>query len=356
MLKTRTAVVMVAALSIHTCLSISGACIDARAQQSQAAVSNEATQQGIKLYEQGDTKGAINDLRAALKLHKDDADAWYYLGLALYRDNDVAGARKALERTIKIRPDYARAHVSLAYLLLVVNKSRDALREAQRALSLDPSSAEAYYIISVVSLRGENPAKALEAVETALKYRPNFAAAFLLKSEALLSMYAQKTDYVPNESPEARAQRTGGVINFLKEAADSLEKCLQLDPSSPRADTWRERLATLRLYQNVKRDNSNGERTIYPPSELTTKAKILFRPEPQYTEDARHEQVKGTVVLRAVFAADGTVQHILVVHSLPNGLTEAAVKAARKIKFLPAIKDGHPVSQFIQIEYNFNLY
>jgi TonB family protein len=359
MLKPRTAVasvVIIAALSIYTCLLISGACIDAPAQQAQEAASDDATQQAIKLYEQGDTKGAINALRAIVKLHKGDADAWYYLGLALNRDNDPKGARKALEQTVKLRPNYARARAALAYLLLVLNKSRDGLREAERALKLDAQNAEAYYVISVVRLREDNPPKALEAVEAALKYTPSFPAAFLLKSQALLGMYAHKTDYVPNESPEARSQRTEGGVNLLKEAADSLEKYLQLNSSSPKADIWREQLASLRVYQNVKQDNSSGERKIFLSSELTTKAKILSRPEPQYTEAARKAQVSGTVVIRAVFAADGTVQNLLVIRSLSDGLTEAAVRAARKIKFLPATKDGHPVSQFIQIEYNFNLY
>ena len=33
-----------------------------------------------------------------------------------------------------------------------------------------------------------------------------------------------------------------------------------------------------------------------------------------------------------------------------------AVKAARLIKFDPPMKDGHPVSMWMQLEYNFNLY
>ncbi|MDT5059855.1 MAG: hypothetical protein QOH63_562, partial [Acidobacteriota bacterium] len=44
------------------------------------------------------------------------------------------------------------------------------------------------------------------------------------------------------------------------------------------------------------------------------------------------------------------------VSGLPNGLTERAIAAARQIRFTPAMKDGHAVSQYIQIEYNFNLY
>ena len=95
---------------------------------------------------------------------------------------------------------------------------------------------------------------------------------------------------------------------------------------------------------------------IFKPNEVSSKARILSRPEPQYTEEARKNQVSGTVVLRAVFSASGQVTNIRTVSGLPNGLTEKAMAAARQIRFAPATKDGHAVSQYIQIEYNFNLY
>jgi hypothetical protein len=47
---------------------------------------------------------------------------------------------------------------------------------------------------------------------------------------------------------------------------------------------------------------------------------------------------------------------MLVLQALPGGLTEAAVRAARAISFVPATKDGKPVSMWMQLEYNFNLY
>jgi TonB family protein len=95
---------------------------------------------------------------------------------------------------------------------------------------------------------------------------------------------------------------------------------------------------------------------IFKPSEVSSKARILSRPEPQYTEEARKNQVSGTVVLRAVFSSSGQVTNIRTVSGLPHGLTERAMAAARQIRFAPATKDGRPVSQYIQIEYNFNLY
>lgn len=90
--------------------------------------------------------------------------------------------------------------------------------------------------------------------------------------------------------------------------------------------------------------------------EVSSKARVLSKPEPQYTEDARKNQVTGTVVLRAVFSSGGQVTNIRAVSGLPYGLTERAIAAARQIKFIPATKDGHAVSMYIQLEYNFNLY
>jgi TonB family protein len=113
----------------------------------------------------------------------------------------------------------------------------------------------------------------------------------------------------------------------------------------------------MRVYSGlVWQGEPDAERTVFLSSELTTKANIISRPEPRYTDKARLAEVEGTVILRAIFATDGTVQNILVLHSLPLGLTERAIQAARQIKFTPATKDGRPVSQFIQIEYNFYPY
>ncbi|MCA1626272.1 MAG: energy transducer TonB [Acidobacteria bacterium] len=49
------------------------------------------------------------------------------------------------------------------------------------------------------------------------------------------------------------------------------------------------------------------------------KARILSKPEPQYTEEARKNQITGTVVLRAVFTSGGQVTNIRSVSGLPFG-------------------------------------
>jgi TonB family protein len=91
-------------------------------------------------------------------------------------------------------------------------------------------------------------------------------------------------------------------------------------------------------------------------NEVTRKAHITGKPEPLYTEEARKNQVTGTVRLRLVLSATGQVTGITPLTKLPDGLTEKAIEAARKINFTPAEKDGRKVSQWVVIEYNFNIY
>ncbi len=99
-----------------------------------------------------------------------------------------------------------------------------------------------------------------------------------------------------------------------------------------------------------------GRDKTYKGTEVEQRALLLQKPEPQYTEEARTNQVTGTVMLRAVFSSAGEVVQIQALRSLPFGLTERAIAAARQIKFVPAMKGGQPVSVFMQLEYNFNLY
>jgi TonB family protein len=95
---------------------------------------------------------------------------------------------------------------------------------------------------------------------------------------------------------------------------------------------------------------------IHTGREVNTKVRLAMKPEPGYTEAARRNRVTGTVVLRCTFSSNGSITNIWTVTALPDGLTEKAIDAARKIKFIPAMKDGHYVSMWMQLEYNFTLY
>lgn len=95
---------------------------------------------------------------------------------------------------------------------------------------------------------------------------------------------------------------------------------------------------------------------VYTGKQVDQKARLGIKVEPQYTEDAKQNQIQGTVVLRVVFSSAGNVSDIRILAGLPYGLTDRAIAAAKNIKFFPAMKDGKNVSMWMQLEYNFNLY
>jgi TonB family protein len=95
---------------------------------------------------------------------------------------------------------------------------------------------------------------------------------------------------------------------------------------------------------------------IFTRRDVDSLVRLIKKPEPSYTEKARQNAITGAVVLKAIFSATGKVTNIEVVSGLPHGLTERAVDAAKKIKFIPGMKDGRPVSMWMQLEYHFDLY
>jgi TonB family protein len=104
----------------------------------------------------------------------------------------------------------------------------------------------------------------------------------------------------------------------------------------------------------LPRSNTNQ---VFAGKDVTRKAVAIWKPEPSYTEEARSRGIGGTVTLKAVFSSTGEVSDIVVVKgSRLFGLAERAIAAAKKMKFLPAEKDGALVSQWIQLEYNFSLH
>jgi TonB family protein len=83
---------------------------------------------------------------------------------------------------------------------------------------------------------------------------------------------------------------------------------------------------------------------------------IVARPEPAYTALAKEHQAEGQVVLRVVLDASGSVKKIVPVKSLPFGLTESAIEAARLVTFQPATSENGPVSSFFTLNYEFSLH
>jgi protein TonB len=72
--------------------------------------------------------------------------------------------------------------------------------------------------------------------------------------------------------------------------------------------------------------------------------KVVWKPNPEYTAEARQLHLEGTVRVHIHVLPNGSVQVVGVVNSLGHGLDEAAERTAAATKFDPATDaSGHPI-------------
>ena len=118
----------------------------------------------------------------------------------------------------------------------------------------------------------------------------------------------------------------------------------------------REKIAEMEKLYTPERERE-VEKTIAEMQKLETdrKARVIYHVEPEYTADAREKKIEGTVVLTLTVDHEGLPQNIKVKQSLYPSLDQSAIEAASKMRFEPAMKNGQPASQFISVEFRFNI-
>jgi protein TonB len=95
---------------------------------------------------------------------------------------------------------------------------------------------------------------------------------------------------------------------------------------------------------------------VYAVGNGVTAPKPVYVPNPEYTEKARKEKIRGFVVLSMVVTAEGTVRDPHIAASLTKYLDQQALAAVSIWKFKPATQDGKPVAVRIKTRITFNLY
>jgi TonB family protein len=151
----------------------------------------------------------------------------------------------------------------------------------------------------------------------------------------------------------------GGIQNLNSEGRQiNLVAFHKLNKLKPNEDGGTNRLRLIRA--EPPKHSPHADRmmdtleSVYEMNEAL-KPTILYKEKAEYTPEARANKVRGTVVLNVIFGADGSIRVLRVVHGLRHGLTGQALKAAQKVRFEPAVKDGKPVDVRGDLEFSFDL-
>jgi len=84
--------------------------------------------------------------------------------------------------------------------------------------------------------------------------------------------------------------------------------------------------------------------------------KIIYQPEPEFSEEARKAKFMGVVTVSIVVDATGRPQNVRVTRGVGMGLDEKAMEAVRQYRFKPATENGKPVAVYLNVEVNFEIF
>jgi tetratricopeptide (TPR) repeat protein len=222
-------------------------------------------------------------------------------GIALYERKEYQQSSQALERAVTIWKDDLAAWHYLGLALEELSLNKDAINAHQKAAKLGSS-----------------------LVISTMKGRANWLSGLSRDNAQLIHAAAVSAD------------------RYIKLSS----------PKNSQLDEWSERAMSLRELAEFA--SSDGLLiNLYTGKEVQTKAHVLDVPAPEYGPE--NQMPPTTVVLRGIFTADGHVRGIFPLDSDQfQGYGVACIKAARKIRFTPALKDGKPVSMYMEFQYNFN--
>jgi TonB family protein len=260
-------------------------------------------------------------------------------------------------------PEYAAGLMRLGDLSAKRRNEADAKDFYSRAVAISstPETAAAFVYLGTVAMRSRDYLAARDHFERARQADPGGpqarAATMWLamvaqgQGDSLAgTLYRQALNMGTQDTPEA------ALIMEL------YESWLRDQGRTGEADSLKQLAAGIRKTHIRELEAAVQSRvstpSVGPPFKVgggVSAPSLLFKKEPEYSEEARAAKYQGTVALKVTVGPDGMAHDIEVIRSLGLGLDEKAAEAVSVWKFRPGTKDGVPVPVLATIEVNFRL-
>jgi Flp pilus assembly protein TadD len=132
---------------------------------------------GLCYYYQNQNDLAVQNYRKAIELDRNSEhpSAWPYLNLAitLQFQNDLAGAESNLREALRLDPDFAQAHFQLGLVLEDLGRLDEAAQELRKAAQLNASYAEPHMALARIYRKLGQESSAREETQTYLRLHPH---------------------------------------------------------------------------------------------------------------------------------------------------------------------------------------
>ncbi|MDZ8109260.1 MAG: tetratricopeptide repeat protein [Nostoc sp. DedQUE12a] len=129
---------------------------------------SQILQQANALYNQGDMKGAEENLRKLIKQFPKDAFGHFQLGNVLFRQKKSDEAISAYREAIRLQSKYALAYNAIGMVYASESRWQEAITEYQKALEINPNYAEAMTNFALAMWQTNKQDEAISYLEKAL--------------------------------------------------------------------------------------------------------------------------------------------------------------------------------------------
>jgi tetratricopeptide (TPR) repeat protein len=179
--------------------------------------------QALEAIKVGDSKKAVEQLRAAISLYPEFGLALNELGVQYLRLNDTAKAAEALSQAVKLTPDAFPPRLNYGIALLEKRSFQEAAEQLRQAVKKNDGSLLGHYYLGLTLLNMQSYDEAEKELLRAVELGGD---SLSLAHKYLGGLYWRKKDY--------------------KRAINELETYLKLSPKAPDAEQIRSTIKDLR--------------------------------------------------------------------------------------------------------------
>src|SRR5581483_10071075 len=277
-------------------------------------------------------RSAERDLKQALKVRTDSAEAYYLLAKIYYLQGSLDQSLSAVDKAFVYQPDYPDARY------LYVQITIDAGRAIDSHLRVAPNgqSQTMYDIGKLMSLRKQ----LAQAIADGAKFSEAYNLAGDL--EISYSAYRHQTD-----TPVSRGEDRSEPVNLLYiKALQDFEEAVRL--ARPGQEGIKQLKTKVDFLREIIKNDYQDNRSYISP-------RVLARPHPSYTDAARKHKVQGIVVLGVKVNEHGGTSSGFVVSGLGYGLDKEALNVINRMTMSPALINGKPTAVTILVTVTFTL-
>lgn len=300
----------------------------------EAQVPRSAIMSARMAYQTGGYEECVVEFNALLRQYPDSAEVYLNRGIAYFRMGQVDKAMSDYAQAIKLDPNNYMAYIERSSAYNRLGDAQNALRDLNRAVEVAPDSVTAHRSRAIALDKQHDYVRELADLDAIIRLSPDDPMASRMREMVLRRLGSNAP------IPEEESRALGSSQAAPPPTAPDKPLAAGMPAKSPDEPS-------------AKQDSEPRD-GVYATGGNVSPPVALYKPDPDYTAEAKSAKVRGHVILQIVVDDKGNVTDVKEVSpKLGDGLDEKAMETVRTWKFKPAMRQGAPVPVRVEVEVSF---